>query len=122
MPDVLDDRPAQRLVTVDDPQPGAVRIEPAFDQIAEQRAHHPRALGGLFSRPQNVLVSLAIEAQQLDLPEWAVMWCAGKAERRGSKAACAALDGVKKCDLRADCALQGPQRGRPMPAMHRQPF
>lgn len=110
-------------------------LPPAMTHSRARSASSPRSTRSLSSerttrglsvdssrRPQNVLVSLAIEAQQLDLPEWAVMWCAGKAERRGSKAACAALDGVKKSGLRADCARQGPQRGRPMPAMHRQPF
>ena len=57
--EALDDGPAQRLAAVDHPQPGTVGIEPALDQIAQQRAHHARALGGALAQPQNVLVALA---------------------------------------------------------------
>lgn len=41
--EALDDGAAQRLAAVDDPQADSIGIELAFDDIAQQRAHHARA-------------------------------------------------------------------------------
>jgi hypothetical protein len=60
---------AQRLAAVDDPQPHALGVQAAIDQIRQQRGHHPRGLGGAFAQPQNVLVALGVDAhRQQDHP------------------------------------------------------
>jgi hypothetical protein len=60
----LDNALAQRLATVDHPQARALGIQAALDELAEQRAHHTRALGGALAQPQHVLVALRIDAQR----------------------------------------------------------
>ena len=44
--EAIDDGLAQRLASIDHPQPHTIRVESALHQIAEQRAHDPGALCG----------------------------------------------------------------------------
>jgi len=52
----------------------------------------------------------------LDALAGAAVGVPGKGERRGSKSACALLDGVSKPNLWLGCALQGRQRCGLVPA------
>jgi hypothetical protein len=45
----LDDGLAQGLATVDHPQPRTVGIEPALDEVPQERAHGARALRDFIS-------------------------------------------------------------------------
>jgi hypothetical protein len=50
-------RAAQRLGAVDDEQPADLRVEPAFDQIVDERLHDGGFLGRPFDQAERVLIA-----------------------------------------------------------------
>ena len=58
------DRPAQGLRPVDDEQPGHRRIEPALDQVIEQRLYSGRVLSRSLGDGKGVLVAGTVDAHR----------------------------------------------------------
>jgi hypothetical protein len=54
---------AQRLGAVDDEQPADLRIEPALNQIVDQRLHHGGILSCSLDQTERMLVAFAIDAK-----------------------------------------------------------
>ena len=59
----LHDGASKRLAAVDHPQPQAIGIESALEQVGQQRGDHARGLAGAFAQAQHVLVSLGVDAE-----------------------------------------------------------
>jgi len=51
------DHLAQRRGAVDDEQPADLRVEPAFDQIVDERLHDGGILGRPFDQAERVLIA-----------------------------------------------------------------
>jgi hypothetical protein len=51
------DHLAQHLGAVDDEQPADLRVEPAFDQIVDERLHDGGILGRTFDQAERVLIA-----------------------------------------------------------------
>ena len=61
--EAIDDGTPQGLAAVDHPQPGTVGVQPTIDEVAQQLAHDPSALGGALAQPQHMLVALGVDAE-----------------------------------------------------------
>jgi hypothetical protein len=61
-PEGLADRLAQRLGAIDHHQDGTIGIEPALDQVSQQRLASRGVLGGSFPQPQDMLLAVARDA------------------------------------------------------------
>ena len=60
------DRLGQRLRTIDDEQPADVRIQPALDQIVQQRLYHSGVLGGAFQQTERMFGAITINAHRCE--------------------------------------------------------
>ena len=58
------DRFRERLRSVDDEQPRHRRIEPARDEIVDERLHHGGILGRAFNEPERMLHAFAVDADR----------------------------------------------------------
>jgi len=56
----------QRLGTVDDEQPAELWVEPALDQIVDQRLHHGSILGRPFDQGERMFVAVCIDPERAD--------------------------------------------------------
>ena len=54
---------AQRLGAVDDEQPTDRRVEPALDQIVDQRLEHSGIFGRPLDQAERMLIAVAIDAE-----------------------------------------------------------
>ncbi len=54
---------AERLGTVDDEQPTNFGVEPAFNQIVDQRLHDGGILSRAFDQAERMLVAFTIDAE-----------------------------------------------------------
>ena len=60
-PEAAPDRFRERLRSVDDEQPRHRRIEPARDEIVDERLHHGGVLGRAFNEPERMLHAFAVD-------------------------------------------------------------
>jgi hypothetical protein len=58
------DRLDQRLRAIDDEQPTHARIQPALDQVVQQRLHHRGIFAGAFQQAKRVFCAFAIDADR----------------------------------------------------------
>ena len=58
------DHLGQRLRAIDDEQPADLGIEPAFDQVVDERLHDGGVLGGAFDKAKRMLVALSIDPER----------------------------------------------------------
>ncbi len=62
---------AQRLGAVDDEQPADFRVEPAFNQIVDQRLHDGGVLGCSLDQTKRMLVAFTIDGLWSKFCRWA---------------------------------------------------